>query len=98
MSRDFPAARQSGFWEWREKPPQSLGRIVYQHSGESPRVPVTIGSALRPSGRGGLSFGLLQNQAFHTTVCIYMKIAIFSYRRARDGRLPRAEAGVVELL
>jgi hypothetical protein len=57
-----------------------------------------IGSALRPSGRGGLSFGLLQNQAFHTTVCIYMKIAIFSYRRARDGRLPRAEAGVVELL
>jgi len=37
-------------------------------------------------GRGGLGFGLLQNKAFHTTVCIYTKIAIFSYKRARDGR------------
>jgi hypothetical protein len=62
------------------------------HSGESPRVRVkriaSVGPRwfeLRTPSESGVSHN-------------YMKIAIFSYRRARGGRLPRAEAGVVELL
>ena len=41
MSRGLRADQSSGFREWREKPPLSLGRIVYQHCGESPRVRMT---------------------------------------------------------